>query len=149
MKPTKTWVLVANGSEARILVNVGPNDGLHEIGGMAFEIERPPARDIMADKQGRAFDRVGGGRHAMEYSSDPARQAEHKFAQQLSGALSDGLFAKKFDCLVIAAAPAMLAEIRKALRPDVEALVHAEIDKDYTKTALGDLTELLRRSDAI
>ena len=149
MKPPKTWILIANGGEAVIAENHGRMDGVRLIDGYHYKNELLPPRDIMADKPGRTFDRVGGGRHAMEYSSDPAGQGERRFARQLSEVLDKAQKEDRFDRLVIAAAPSMLANLRDTLLPATRACLHAEIDKDYTKTPVADLAHLLRRVDAI
>lgn len=149
MKPKITWILMANAGQARICLNEGRNDGVHEIEGMIFENEHLPARDIMTDKPGRAYDSVGGGRHAMEYSSDPTEHSEQQFAEKLSSILDKALDGKRFDRLSIAAGPSMLAHLRTALTPATRKLIHAEIDKDYTKTPVQDLPEVLRIAGAI
>ena len=148
MKPKKTWILMANAGQARICLNEGHSDGVHEIAGMTFENEHLPAREIMADKPGRAFDSVGGGRHAMEYASDPTEQAEQKFAGHLSAVLDKALAEHRYDQLSIAAGPSMLASLRSALTPATRDRVHAEIDKDYTKMPIRDLADMLRRAGA-
>ncbi len=149
MKPTRTWILLANGGEARILLNEGLNDGVHEISGMEFKNEHPALREVMADKPGRSFDRVGGGRHAMEYSSDITQEAEQQFAKLLAETLHSGFRAGKFDRLSVTASPSMLAQLRKALPGDVAKSVHSEIDKDYTKIAKNKIADLLRKAGAI
>ncbi|MGI9463419.1 MAG: host attachment protein [Aestuariivirgaceae bacterium] len=149
MKPQKTWIVIANGGEARIYLNEGRLDGVHEIDGMAFHTEHLPAREIMADRPGRSFDSVGGGRHAMEDPSDPAEQREAEFARQIADATRKGLSEHRYNRLSVVASPAMLAHLRQALPADVRARVHAEIDKDYTKTPITDLADLLRRVNAI
>ncbi len=149
MKRKITWVLIANGGEARIVETEGRGGEVRDVDGMQFENATPPARDIMADKPGRAFDSAGQGRHAMEYTSDPAEQSELDFARQLSEVLETAFRNKRFDELSIVAAPAMLAKLRQALAPQVGATLRAEIDKDYTKVSKIDLPDYLRRSEAI
>ncbi len=149
MKTKTTWILISNGGEARILLNAGRTDGVHQVDGMIFENEHLPTREIMADKPGRAFDSVGGGRHAMEYTSDPTEKSEQEFAAKLSEILHKGRVERRYDRLAIAAAPAMLAHLRKVLTPLARDCLYAEIDKDYTKTPSSDLAEVLRRSGAI
>ena len=140
---------MANAGEARICCNEGRSDGVHLIEGMTFENEHLPAREIMADKPGRAYDSVGGGRHAMEYASDPTKHAEQQFAGHLSSILDKARTDKRFDRLSIAAGPSMLSNLRSALTPATRDCLHAEIDKDYTKTPVKDLPEVLRRAGAI
>ncbi len=149
MKPKKTWILIANAGEARICCNAGRRDGVHEVSGMTFTNSHLPAREIMADKPGRAFDSVGGGRHAMEYTTDPTRAAERQFADQLSEVLDKALNEGRYDRLSIVAGPSMLASLRTALTPAIRNHLHAEVDKDYTKTPLIELPDVLRRAGAI
>ena len=149
MKITTTWILVANGGNAQIFQTEGRSGELAEVEGMSFVNETPPARDIMADRQGRTFDSAGSGRHAMEYPSDPAEISETRFAGQLGEVLQNALDKHRFDELSVAAAPAMLAKLRKALSPQVCSVIRAEIDKDYTKIAKNELADYLRRSKAI
>lgn len=148
MKSKRTWILIANAGQARICMNEGLRDGVHEVDGMSFENEHLPAREIMADKPGRAFDSVGGGRHAMEYASDPTEHAEQKFARYLSEVLDKALAQQRFDQLSIAAGPSMLASLRSTLTSAIRDRVHAEIDKDYTKTPIRDLADKLRSAGA-
>ena len=148
MKPKTTWVLIANGGEARMVQRNSENGRLEDIEGMAFENDHKPAREIMADKQGRAFDSVGGGRHAMEYSTDPAELAARQFARELAETLHKAHARNRYDHLVIAAPPAMMANLRQSLPKDVEASVILEITKDYTKTPVIDLPGRLEKEGA-
>lgn len=148
-KPKITWILIANGGRAHILSSTGSGTGIEEVDGMSFENPNPPARDIMADKQGRAFDRFGGGRHAMEYPSDPAEQSAQEFARYLDGILQKAVSKNSFDRLAIVATPSMLANLRQSLSPDVRARISAEVDKDYTKIPIAKLPQLLRQSGAL
>ena len=36
MKPTRTWILIADGARARILENLGPGKGVHEVPDMTI-----------------------------------------------------------------------------------------------------------------
>ena len=149
MKRKTTWVLIANGGEAHIVEAEGSGGGVRDVDSMQFANETPPARDIMADKPGRAFDSAGQGRHSMEYSSDPAEQSELNFASELSDVLTKALQKQRFDDLSIVAAPAMLAKLRQAISPQVRKTVRAEVDKDYTKIPKIELADVLKRSEAI
>ena len=76
MKSVKTWILIANGSRARIVINEGVGRGVTAVAGKFFNRESQKGGDIMADRPGRTFNSEGTGRHAMEYSSDPVRERE-------------------------------------------------------------------------
>ncbi|MGB5215433.1 MAG: host attachment protein [Anderseniella sp.] len=130
MKPVRTWILLADGTRARIVCNTGPGKGLEEVRGMEFEGDNSRSGDIMADRPGRTFDSAGANRHAMEPHSDPQREAKRSFAAELVATLQDQLQDQAFDRLVLVAAPATLGDIRKALPKPLLAVVYAEIAKD-------------------
>lgn len=130
MKPVKTWILIADGTRARIVCNTGPGKGLDEVQGMEFEGDNVRAGDIMADRQGRTFDSAGAHRHAMEPHTDPQREAKRSFATDLVTRLQEQLQAQAFDRLVLVAAPATLGDIRKALPKSLVAVVCGEIPKN-------------------
>ncbi|MBL6934747.1 MAG: host attachment protein [Alphaproteobacteria bacterium] len=143
MKPVRTWIVVSDGGEARILLNEGPGRGVTEMEGMAFQADHPPNRDINADKPGRAFDSAGTGRHAKEPPSDPHRMEKKKFAGKISKILEAGLRKKNFDRLVLVASPAMLGDLREGLSSQLASLVAAEINKDLTHKNAAQLAQHL------
>ena len=148
MKPKTTWVLIANGGKARIVQRIGTDRRIEDVEGMTFHNELKPARDIMADKQGRAYESVGGARHAMEYPTDPAELVAQQFARELADTLHKAHVGKRYDRLVIAAPPGMMANLRQSLSKDVQASISAEITKDYTKTPVIDLPDRLEKEGA-
>ena len=144
MKPTRTWILIADGARARVLENDGPGKGLHEVAGGVFHGDHAATHDIMSDREGRSHSSVGPGRSAIEAHSDPHRELKKKFAHQLADALADGLQRKAYDRLVIVAAPSALGDLRAALSDQVRAKVTGEVAKDLTKTPDGEVAEHLR-----
>jgi protein required for attachment to host cells len=144
MKPTQTWILIADGARARILQNDGPGKGLHEIPGGTFHGNHAATHDIMSDRTGRSYSSVGPGRSAIEAHSDPHRELKKQFVHQLAEALAEGLQRKAYDRLVIVAAPSALGDLRAALSDQVRAKVTGELAKDLTKTPDGDVAEHLR-----
>ena len=134
MKPTHTWILIADGARARILQNDGPGKGLHEMSGGVFQGEHAATHEIMSDRTGRSYSSAGPGRSAIEAHSDPHRELKKQFAHRLADALALGLRRKAYDRLVIVAAPSALGDLRAALSEQVRAKVIREIAKDLTKT---------------
>ena len=65
MKPTRTWIVVADGARFGIYENLGPGKGLRELPEEAAEQADPPSREMGTDQPGRSFDSAGQGRHAM------------------------------------------------------------------------------------
>lgn len=141
MKKTVTWVLIANGAQARVLENTGPGKGLQQVDGLDFAIDPLQAQDIMADKPGRSHSSVGSGRSAMEPRTNPVDHREAEFVRSLADMLNRKQQSGAFDRLVIAASPTALGDIRQAMSPGVKKAIVAELSKDLTNlptTKLGD-----------
>jgi protein required for attachment to host cells len=139
MKPTKSWILVADAGKARIFANLGVGKGLVEVTEGAVTNPLPKTREIGSDKPGRAFESANSARHAMAPRADWHEQAKEEFAKELADWLRAAHQAKSFDQLVIAAPPKMLGSLRQHLDPKVAQTVAGEIDKDLTKSTLADL----------
>src|SRR5215207_4514376 len=109
MKPTITWIVVADGNQAKVFEHDGPGKGLHAVRELQFGQEHLRAREIMADKPGRAGNPAGpGSRASMEYHTDPVDVRERRFVEHLADVLEEKHRAGAFQRLVIAAAPAAL-----------------------------------------
>jgi len=139
MKPTKTWILIADGGRARILENDGPGHGLKPVEGMTFNHALPPTHELVRDRQPRAFESVGHTRHAIDTGLDPHRKEKEKFAMELAAVLASEAAKKSFDRLVIIAPAKALGELRAALSEPVREKVHNEIVMDLTKTPDEDI----------
>ncbi len=148
MKPTRTWILIADGARARILENDGPGHGLKALEGMTFHGDHASTHEIMSDRTGRTHSSVGPGRSAIEAHSDPHRELKKKFAHQLADVLARALEIKAFDRLVVVAPPPALGDLRAALPAAVTAKISGEVAKDLTKTpndeVAGHITDVLR-----
>ena len=133
MKPIVTWVLLADGAQAKVFEHGGPGKGLTPVRDLLFEEEPLQAREIMADKPGRSFSSVGRGRSAIEYSSDPVQVREARFVKSVAEVLQKKHHEGAFQRLVIAAAPTALGDIRTALGHELKEAVIAELPKDFLK----------------
>jgi protein required for attachment to host cells len=139
MKPTRTWVLIADGARARILDNEGPGHGLKAVEGMVFSGDHAATHDLVSDRQGRSQSSHGPGRSAIESHSDPHRQLKVSFAQNLAGILDRALDAKSFYRLVIVAPPVTLGDLRSLISERVRATIIGEVAQDLTKTPNGEI----------
>lgn len=141
MKAVTTWILVANGAQARIFCHDGSARPLRIITEIsdADAVSRTDKTDT--DRPGRSFDSAGAGRHAMEPSSDAQALAKSAFAKQLCDHLASDFSKGKFERLVIVAAPAMLGNIRAALPKNVTA--YGELAKDLTHIPPADIASHL------
>lgn len=124
------WILVAHRSGARLFENNGPGTGLKLVEAIPHPEGRLKNREINADKPGRVFDSVGGGRHSMSKEHEPTEQVSRQFANQLSEKLHLGRTQNRYTQLILIAEPRFLGELRAALPPQTAALVIAELNKD-------------------
>ncbi len=126
MKKTVTWILIADGTQARVLEHNGPGKGLTMVKGLDWSIEPLQSQDINADRPGRAQ------RGAMEPSTDPVEHREAEFVRSVASVLDRKALDGAFDRLVIAAAPIALGNLRKVMSDHVKKAIVAELDKDLT-----------------
>ena len=144
MKPIKTWIVVADGTQMRVFFNDGPGHGMSELADKARSTEIRPSRDIDADRPGRTHDSAGQGRHAMEPSSDSSRHAKRLFSTEIADEIKKAYYDKAFDRLVLVAAPSMLGDLRAALAKEVQDVIYHELAKDLTHLDERDLADHLR-----
>ena len=140
-RPTK-WVLVANGNRACVLAIEG-RDKVSLL--TQHHAESPPTRDLVSDRPGRSFDRMGAGRHAMEPPSDAHRRTKVVFVQEIATYLDRARQRNHFQQLIVIAAPATLGVLRKNLaKPVLDAIVR-EIPVDLTHYRIDQLPEYLKK----
>lgn len=139
MKPVRTWILIANGAHAHIVLNDGPGHGVKGLKGLEFARGRIADTDKTPDRQGRTFDSHGTGRHAKEPANHPERLDERKFIQEIVNLLDVKLGENAFDRLIIIASPTTLGDIRDMLTAALTKRLYAEIPKDLTHLSLMEL----------
>lgn len=149
MKPVKTWIVLADGAQARVLLNEGPNKGLRELMTAQSETARLAGRDLMADDRGRTFDSAGQGRHAMEPKTDPKSVEEEKFLREVAHIIERGANDGDYDRLVLCAAPRALGALRGLLSKSAQDKVMAELPKNLVNTPLQDLPRSLQDTLAL
>ncbi len=140
MKPVITWIVLADGNNARFFLNEGPGKGLKPLPELDRSTDTLKAGDIMADRPGRSFSPSGQGRSAMEPPTDPVEKIEADFARDLADLLSEKIYAKAYQRLIIVAAPNSLGNIRKHLSAQVGEAVIAELPKNLINTPVNDLS---------
>ena len=144
MKPTRTWILIADGARARILEQLGSGHELTAITGLVFHGDHAATHDLVSDREGRSFSSHGPGRSAYEPHTDPHRDLKTKFAHQLADVLARGLEHNSYDRLVIVATPVTLGDLRTAISEHVRAKIVGEIAQDLTKTPNGEVATHLK-----
>lgn len=129
---SKHWIVVADRSKARIFTVDDPHGALQEVETLDHPEGREHARDINADRPGRAYDSSGQGRHAMGTSVEPMEQDAIRFSKEVSEHLRAACQDGRCNRLLLVAGPDFLGLLRKQLNtpPDVRI---KEIDKNLCK----------------
>jgi protein required for attachment to host cells len=143
MKPTITWILIADGAHARIFSNHGPGKGIEAVEGGVINGDHRPDHELVRDSAGRTFESVGDSRHAITPKTDPHRELKRTFAEHLAELMDRNYAAKAFDRLVIVAPPKALGDLRAALSDHLKPHIYAELDKDLVKTPTAELPQHL------
>ena len=146
-KPWKTtWVVIADGAKALILLNEGTDaEPLLSVVSKS-EIENPPARAQGTDRPGRMPDTGARQRSTME-ETDWHEFEERRFVQEISARLNGAAQSRRFDRLVLVAPPRVLGELRGELEePAAERVVH-EIAKDLTRHPVSEIERLIAREN--
>jgi len=132
MKPIRTYILVADGTRAHILLSEGRGRPLIEVSGSEQKLDLKSDREMSAERPGRVHESANVERHAIE-RDDLHRREKERFAQSLAAGLDRRLADGEYDRLIVAAAPETLGVIRSSLSEKVRAVVMAEVAKDLTK----------------
>lgn len=143
MKPTRTWILIADGAQARIARNDGPGRGVTLAHEETFHGRNEAGRDIMADRPGRTFDSAGEGRHAKEPHSDPREVEKRRFLREMVTLLDEAAKRDSFDRLVLVAPPKALGLLRNELSETLRKRLDGELDKDLTQVPVHELARHL------
>ncbi|KAF0191146.1 MAG: host cell attachment-required protein [Gammaproteobacteria bacterium] len=134
------WILVAESSRAKVYEMLSRKAPLLEIDEFSHPESRQHEHDLTTDLPGRSFDSMGlGGRHAME-ARESAKEHEAKvFAKTLGVYLEAARIKKRFDDLIIIAAPAFLGLLRKNLSDGTNQCVTEEIGKNLVQHDVADI----------
>lgn len=143
MKRTMTWILIADGTRARIAWNDGPGRGVQFLDRAELRGRNRPGREIMSDRPGRTFDSAGQGRHALELPTDPREHERQVFLNDVAALLDREHQRGRYDRLVLVAPPKALGTLRDALSDAARAKVTGEIDKNLTNIPVHRIAEHL------
>ncbi len=137
--PHNALIFVGDGQKALFIRNEGDEKFANFVTERVFVDENPATHEQGTDRPGRAFKSAHTTRHSAVEATDWHDIEEHRFVQRVSEALERFVRDRAAPALVIAAPPRTLADLRKALHPDVKAKVVLEIHKDLTKMPLWEI----------
>jgi protein required for attachment to host cells len=132
----KTWILVANSSEARLFDRT--RNGLELVEQFIHPDSRRKDQELTSDHASHHETRTDGTAGQRVYGSfpeptDPQRFEFDRFARQLATALDQHRTRNAFKRLLLIAPPQFLGMLNGHLPRETERLVSVRVDKDYTK----------------
>lgn len=132
--PTGTWVVVADGTHARLFHNVGKQDALQLKQADLIEPD-------MDDEQGQG----PSGQRPPE--ATPEQTEEATFAKQLAHRLNAAALKQKFEHLFLIADPKTLGEMRPQLHTETSKRLSGELAKTLTNSPLADIEKILQAQE--
>jgi protein required for attachment to host cells len=139
----KTWIVVADGSRARVYERLGRNGRL----AVVLQRDDPQARkrtsDIVSDRRGRNTAAPGIARHAMDPKTTAHDHLEESFVRGIAREIDHAAALNRFDELIVIAPPRALGEMRQALSPGARSRVVSEIDKELVHLDARQLADYL------
>lgn len=137
MKAFVTWVLLADTSFARILESPDFGEGLYQPPDSTFNA---PEKHDWSDDEGRVQASLNKSRSRMVKRVGMEPEVE-QFARELIATLDNEHRRKRFDRLIISAAPGMLGLLRSLLPDNLKTILKAELNKDLARIPTEDVAK--------
>jgi protein required for attachment to host cells len=132
--PTGTWVVVADGTQARLFQNVGKQDTVR------LKPDGLLKPDVVEEEgQGPSGHRPPG--------ESPEQIDEATFAKQLVQRLNAAALKQEYEHLFLIADPKTLGEIRPQLHPETIKRITGELAKTLTNSTLEDIEKILKANE--
>lgn len=143
-----TWILIANGSEARLFETESYPKSLSLLQEFQHAESREKNSELASDKaghyQGDASSGSGFTQGSFNEATDPKEYEMERFAAELAEFLDSGRKTNKFAHLMIASSPKFHGLLNKKLNSPLEKMVDKHINKDFTSLRETELLERLR-----
>ena len=127
---TAIWILVTDSSEARIYSARNRRSSLDLVDTLTHAASRLHARDLGSDVPGRVHDRFGPARHSLDQGQQLKTTEKQRFAREIAAHLAEAQGQRKFERLVVMAAPEFLGILRDSFSKPLAEAVVAEVRKD-------------------
>ncbi len=137
-----SWVLVANGSQARIFNLDGPQKSITLVKEFTHPESRMKTDKLSSDRLGN-YGSSSVGNSSYTEPTDPKSYEFERFAMELAKVLDEGRSANKFDKVVLVASPHFLGLIKQNLSEQLSKAVSHTIQKDYTAVNERDMLKQL------
>ena len=145
---TRTLVVVADRTTARLFVQAGTRGSLEPAGELDNPDGRKLSQEIDTDRPGRVASRSGGPPHALERHEPAHERAAADFARKIARHLEQARNDHVFDDVLLVAEPGFLGMLRGALDSVTAKHLRGSIAHDLSHVTAADLRarleELLR-----
>jgi len=138
-----TWIVIADGSRARIVTRRHEAAGFDIVAEMHSLEAHVPSHLIASERPGRTQESGYSGRHAIEPRLDPHQERLTAFIRSVAAYLNEHAAGPAVDDLILFAPPHALGQLRPMLDKAVAGKIRAEAPKDLTKLPLSELAEHL------
>ncbi len=131
----KTWIVIADGARARILLNLHRDEGVTELPLAGANDPR------LASHHGEL---AAGVHHKPQFKPTQEKRTESHFIDLLAETIQTGVVRKECDQLVLVVPATALGQLRNALSATTRKHVVAEIVHDYTHQTNDFIIEKVR-----
>jgi protein required for attachment to host cells len=141
-----TWLLVANGSEARLFETEFRPKSLTLLQQYTHPESREKGSELASDRPGhyQGDAGVGGASHgAFNEATDPKEYEMERFAGELVKSLEAGRIANSYQHLIIASSPKFHGLLNQQMNGHLTKMIDKHINKDYTSLNERELMERL------
>ncbi|WP_048308309.1 host attachment protein [Halomonas sp. PR-M31] len=137
-----TYIVVSDAARARVFAHAAGNT--QEIDNLVHPESREHTGDLRTGGEGAA---TSGSGQQHQTGDDDATSEKHAmfFAKEVADYLKNARSQGKADNFVIAAAPQFLGHLREKMDSNTRDMVIKEIDKDYSKASVEEITEKLAK----
>jgi protein required for attachment to host cells len=147
MKRKTIWIVVASQARARIFSkDTTKSVPLAEIYALVNPQSRLHQRDVMADRPGRSYDRLGRARHALQDRYSLRRESGKLFTGRICALLEQARRQNKFQHLILVASAEFAASLRRRMGAELESCIQREIHKNVSTLPAHLIPSLLSRA---
>ncbi|MCX8226771.1 MAG: host attachment protein [Sulfitobacter sp.] len=139
MKPTITWVVLANTRATKVLSHQGPGKGLMVVAGKKWQAD---TQSLPRDKAGVGHSIAGPAVSAVE-QSDAKKLSDMRLAKEIVADLSKDYQAKKYQRLILVSGPHMLGLLRAEIEAPLRKALIGEIPKDLSAMSVDQVEKHL------
>ncbi len=140
------WVVVANGSQARILEkSISEDSEWKEVACLVH----PDARAHGSGTDGKSRHHTISGRRGLAPRQEEKEHHREKFCKQIAEKIKEGSTSNRINELVIFASSPVLGELLHQMKEDTKKLVLSTHSKDLTSLTLPELTKRFREEFAL